>query len=299
MSVIDKVDMDVASETIIKRVKDAEHLTRRWQKEARNYRDKAHRYQLEAHEKIAFCSFKEGDLALFLPTRNQATRPWAAFNVGAPHYFLREQDSHKLRARDWLLARISKVDERVVDLSKSMTGVPNPATGDGRSIGETSDGGRSFDEENPFELSDGLRWYLLDAAEEKPGAPSTPGLGKSTVASAHVDVKGSIRLKKPRDANEATRTLSKSLDSRRGSSNSRKGVPASPALGAAVAAAGTNLRPASSDSHGTLAIGTTTKDAAITPGSGLGIVAAPEAGTKPAPASPTQEVRHQDLLMGP
>ncbi|KAI9786640.1 MAG: oligomeric, coiled-coil, peripheral membrane protein [Geoglossum umbratile] len=219
ISKIGMFDLDAFSEAITKRVKETEHMARKWQKEARAYRDKSHRAQLEAHEKIAFRSFKEGDLALFLPTRNQATRPWAAFNVGAPHYFLREQDSHKLRTRDWLLARISKVQERVVDLSKCMSGV-HPAAGDRRSIGESSDGGASFEDENPFELSDGLRWYLLDAAEEKPGAPTTPGLGKSTVASAHVDAKGSIRVKKT--ANQASKTLSKSLDSRRGSTSSKK-----------------------------------------------------------------------------
>ena len=215
-------NMDVFSEAIIKRIKETEHTARKWQREARAYRDKSHRAQNEAHEKIAFRTFKEGDLALFLPTRNQATRPWAAFNVGAPHYFLREQDSHKLRSRDWLLARISKVDERLVDLSNSINGVQSAS--DRRSIGEASDGGASIDDENPFELSDGLRWYLLDAAEEKPGAPSTPGLGKVTVASANVDAKGSIRMKKSSDGNGATRNLARSLDSRRNSMNSRKSL---------------------------------------------------------------------------
>ncbi|KAI9843145.1 MAG: oligomeric, coiled-coil, peripheral membrane protein [Sclerophora amabilis] len=235
LHVLGNFDLDAFSEAITKRVKETEHMARKWQKEARSYREKSHRAQLEAHEKIAFRSFKEGDLALFLPTRNQATRPWAAFNVGAPHYFLREQDSHKLRSRDWLLARISRVEERVVDLSKSVNGFV-PATGDRRSIGESSDGGASFDDENPFELSDGLRWYLLDAAEEKPGAPTTPGLGKSTVASAHVDAKGSVRVSKKSvfgssgvfgSNGGASKTLSKSLDSRRSSSNSKKGTPPS------------------------------------------------------------------------
>lgn len=227
-------DIDVVNDAIIKRVKETEHTTRKWQREARAYRDKAHRAQNEAHEKIAFRTFKEGDLALFLPTRNQATRPWAAFNVGAPHYFLREQDSHKLRTRDWLLARISKVEERMVDLSKSINGF-NPAS-DRRSIGDTSDGGASFDDENPFELSDGLRWYLLDAAEEKPGAPINIGLSKVTVASANVDAKGSIRMKKPLDGNGATKTLTRSLDSRRNSSNSKKGLVAVPSSTHPVAA---------------------------------------------------------------
>jgi autophagy-related protein 11 len=212
LNAISRLDLDMVSEAITRRLKEVEHLARKLQKDARAYRDKSHRFQSEAHEKIAYRSFKEGDLALFLPTKNQVTRPWAAFNVGAPHYFLREQDSHKLRTRDWLLARISKVEERVVDLSKSMAGI--------------SDAG-SFDDgtENPFQLSDGLRWYLLDAAEEKPGAPSTPGLGKSTVASAHVDAKGSMLHSRVKKSNSgASKTLSKSLASRRSSSNSKKDV---------------------------------------------------------------------------
>ncbi|OXV08069.1 hypothetical protein Egran_04168 [Elaphomyces granulatus] len=240
MESIAKFDVDVFSEPVIRRVKDIEMLARKWQKEARGYRDKYHRAQSEAYEKIAYRSFKEGDLALFLPTRNQAIRSWAAFNVGAPHYFLREQDVHKLSTRDWLLARITKVEERVVDLSKSLNGV-HP---DRRSIGEASDGA-SLDDENPFELSDGLRWYLLDAIEEKPGAPSTPGLGKSTVASANVDAKGSIRLKRAPTAGNVTKTLTRSLDSRRSSSNSKKGALI-PVLHASEST-GDNVQPAEVD----------------------------------------------------
>ncbi|EAW09733.1 autophagy protein ATG11 [Aspergillus clavatus NRRL 1] len=216
-------DVEVFGDTVVKRVKDIELLARKWQKEARGYRDKYHRTQSEAHEKIAYRTFKEGDLALFLPTRNQAIRSWAAFNVGAPHYFLREQDAHKLQTRDWLLARITKIEERVVDLSKSLNGA-NP---DRQSLGGTSDA-TSFDDENPFELSDGLRWYLLDAAEEKPGAPATPGLGKSTVAPAHVDARGSIRLKRSTNGGNVAKTLTRSLDSRRNSSSSKKGPLGTP-----------------------------------------------------------------------
>lgn len=237
---LSQFDVNVFGDAVVKRVKDVELLARKWQKEARGYRDKYHRTQGDAHDKIAYRSFKEGDLALFLPTRNQAIRSWAAFNVGAPHYFLREQDSHKLQTRDWLLARITKIEERVVDLSKSMNG-PNP---DRRSIGETSDA-VSFDDENPFELSDGLRWYLLDATEEKPGAPATPGLGTSTVAPAHVDAKGSIRLKRTLNEGNVARTLTKSLDSRRDSSNSKKGAPAPAQL--AHESTGELVRPAEAD----------------------------------------------------
>jgi autophagy-related protein 11 len=248
ISSLTRLDADGAVDIIIKRYKDVEMLARKYQKDSRAYREKSHRVQSEAHEKIAYRSFKEGDLALFLPTRNQATRPWAAFNVGAPHYFLREQDSHKLQSRDWLLARISKVEERIVDLSRSLNhGLRGQS--DRQSVNtEASDGAstRSADDENPFELSDGLRWYMIDAYEEKPGAPTTPGLGKSTVAATNVDVKGSFGLTKEGkkaknssiggNAAMATKTLSKSLDSRRSSSGSKKGHTPSPSTSAAAAA---------------------------------------------------------------
>jgi len=214
LSSIGMFDLDAFSDAIVKRVKEAEHMARRWQKEAKAYREKSHRYHAEAHEKIAFKSFKEGDLALFLPTRNQATRPWAAFNVGAPHFFLKEQESHKLRTRDWLLARISKVEERVVDLSRSTSSLhANPSVAsDTASLGE---------DENPFELSDGLRWYLLEAFEEKPGAPATPGLSSSTVSTSKLDAKGSLKSRKP--VTGAKKTLSHLQEEghrRRGSSSS-------------------------------------------------------------------------------
>lgn len=283
MQNIKKFDLDAFSEAVVKRVKEAEHTARKWQREARAYREKSHRAQSEAHEKIAFRSFKEGDLALFLPTRNQATRPWAAFNVGAPHFFLREQDSHKLRTRDWLLARISRVEERVVDLSKSINGISHAS--DRRSIADLSDGGASFDDENPFELSDGLRWYLLDAAEEKPGAPINVGLGKVTVASANVDAKGSIRMKKSLDGNGATKTLTRSLDSRRSSSNSKKGIVAV-TTGTPLAPAELDERLASEPAN----ISTTPQDLERS---------STEAETVSVLTRPAEEVRNQDLLWGP
>lgn len=220
MESLSRFDFSTFGEAVVKRVKDLESYARKYLKESRTYRDRYHRVQSEAHEKIAYRSFKEGDLALFLPTRNQAIRSWAAFNINAPHNFLREQDSHKLDTRDWLLARITKIEERVVDLSKSL----NSAAADRNSLGGASDGA-SLEDDNPFELSDGLRWYLIDAVEEKPGAPATPGISKSTVASAHVDAKGSIRLQRPPEESTVAQTLSKSLDSRRNSSNSKRGTP--------------------------------------------------------------------------
>lgn len=224
-------NMDLFADTLYHRIKEAEHKARKWQREAKTYRDRAHYQQKDAQDKIAFRHFKEGDLALFLPTRNQQAGAWAAFNVGFPHYFLREQDAHRLRHREWLVARITRIQERVVDLSKSLQS-------------NEADSLNDEENDNPFQLSDGLRWYLIDAQEDKPGAPSTPGMGKSTVAANTVAATANIqsqpiRVKgKNRDSITSiegiNKTLSKSLESRRSSSNSKKGLPFSIAGGTAL-----------------------------------------------------------------
>ncbi|KAF4419534.1 myosin heavy chain [Fusarium acutatum] len=223
MNKIGNFDMELFSETVYRRIKEVEHMARKWQREARSYREKAHLLQKDSHEKIAFKHFKEGDLALFLPTRNQQAGAWAAFNVGFPHYFLREQDAHRLRHREWLVARISRIQERVVDLSKSLQ--PSSET----------DSTNDEENDNPFQLSDGLRWYLIDAFEDKPGAPSTPGMGKSTVAANTVEATANIHTHatggkgKSRDSVTSiegiNKTLSKSLESRRSSTGSKKALP--------------------------------------------------------------------------
>jgi autophagy-related protein 11 len=241
LSNLGSFDTDAFADVVYKRVKDIEHLARKLQRDTRAYREKAHMVQKDAHDKIAFKNFKEGDLALFLPTRNQTTGAWAAFNVGFPHYFLREQESHRLRNREWLVARISKIQERVVDLSRSL----QPSSG---SVNKHSTGAHETDSlndeenDNPFDLSDGLRWYLIDALEDKPGAPSTPGLGKSTVAANKVDAvadmhthnrttsKGSVLgvargLTVSSGIEGVSKSLSKSLESRRSSTGSRKALP--------------------------------------------------------------------------
>ncbi|KPM40978.1 Autophagy-related protein 11 [Neonectria ditissima] len=220
MKTLGNFDMDLFSETIYRRIKEVEHMARKWQREARTYRERAHALQKDSHEKIAFKHFKEGDLALFLPTRNQQAGAWAAFNVGFPHFFLREQDAHRLHHREWLVARISRIQERVVDLSKSLQ--PSNET----------DSMNDSENDNPFQLSDGLRWYLIDAFEDKPGAPSTPGMGKSTVAANTVEATANIHTHttagkgKNRDSVASiegiNKTLSKSLESRRSSSGSKK-----------------------------------------------------------------------------
>ena len=55
----------------------------------------------------------------------------------------------------------------------------------------------SVDDDNPFDLSDGLTWWLVHASEERGvgQAPSTPGLGRSTVAAATVKINDQGRLR--------------------------------------------------------------------------------------------------------
>lgn len=292
---INRFNVDTFIEAVVKRVRDFEYTARKYNKEQKEavkradaYKDRAQRLKTEAHSKIAVKDFKEGDMALFLPTRGQAKGAWAAFNIGCPHYFLAEREGMRLGSRDFIVARISKVEQKVVDLSKTL---PQPSA-DGRSIDENSEA-PSFDDDNPFELSDGLTWWMVHATEERGAgtAPTTPGLGKSTVAAANVDARGSIKLKRGNKGDDASKHLNKSLDSRRSSSTSKKGVIATLGGGGGGGPAGINIdgttRPRS-DSQTSLRPPPGPANATtITQPSGLGIVTqAPDASTLPSSASP-------------
>lgn len=322
MAELGSFDMDALIETVYKRVKDIEHMARKLQRDARSYRDKAHALQKDAHDKIAFKNFKDGDLALFLPTRNQMTGAWAAFNIGFPHYFLREQEAHRLRNREWLLARISRIQERVVDLSKSLS---NQASGNGAA--ETDYVDDEFD--NPFDLSDGLRWYLIDAHEDKPGAPSTPGLGKSTVAANKVDAvaeRAQIRTasgkglglggRGPTGIDGVSKTLSKSLESRRSSTSSKKALPfgiGGGGKGSGLASEANSIRAAAADSpdppgesSGQQPLNTTTEQTNGGGEAGAGpegavAAAAEQEGQRPPDSAAGTEVRNNEIddLLGP
>ncbi|KAG5355072.1 Autophagy-related protein 11 [Yarrowia sp. B02] len=138
------LDYDLYVEKVAKRFEDLEHLARKLQKEARNYRTMTQQLDDETRSKIALNRFKVGDLVLFLPTRDPSRQPqpWAAFNVGAPHFFLKQKPGRELKERDWLVGRITGMEERVVK------------------------GGIGDREENPFDLGQGLRWWWLEAEEE-------------------------------------------------------------------------------------------------------------------------------------
>lgn len=231
---ISRFDLDVFADAVTKRVKDFEYTAKKYSKEAKEstkradaYKERAVKLRSEAQAKIAVRDFKEGDLALFLPTRGgQVKGAWAAFNIGCPHYFLAEREGMRLGTRDFIVARIQKVEQKVVDLSGQRASASIAA--DGRSIDETSEAPSSgqVEDDNPFDLSDGLTWWMVHAVEERGAgaAPTTPGLGKSTVAAANVDAKGSLRAKGSGKSGDASKHLNKSLDSRRSSSTSKKGV---------------------------------------------------------------------------
>ncbi|KAF8155845.1 putative peripheral membrane protein [Crassisporium funariophilum] len=107
---------------------------RKWQKQCKEYRERA-------KGKISFRNFAKGDLALFLPTRNSVSKPWAAFNVSFPHYFLQATGhlAEQLKSREWIVARITSIAERVVDHK-------DPTS-------------------NPYGLGDGVKYYMLEVED--------------------------------------------------------------------------------------------------------------------------------------
>ncbi|KAJ7485843.1 putative peripheral membrane protein [Mycena latifolia] len=107
---------------------------RKWQKQCKEYRERA-------KGKISFRNFAKGDLALFLPTRNSVSKPWAAFNVSFPHYFLQATGhlAEQLKTREWIVARITSITERVVDHN-------DPTS-------------------NPYGLGDGVKYYMLEVED--------------------------------------------------------------------------------------------------------------------------------------
>lgn len=302
---INRFNVDTFVEAVVKRVRDFEYTARKYNKEQKDavkraeaYKDRAQRLKSEAHSKIAVKDFKEGDMALFLPTRGQAKGAWAAFNIGCPHYFLAEREGMRLGSRDFIVARISKVEQKIVDLSKTLPQQRQQSI-DGRSIDETSEA-PSFDDDNPFELSDGLTWWMVHASEERgPGAaPTTPGLGKSTVAAANVDARGSIKLKRGTKGDfDASKHLNKSLDSRRSSSTSKKGVLATLAAGVNSDA---TARPRS-DSQTSLRPPPAASATGAVPTSGLGIEvpSAPSSMSPPKHRRPSEQPSLHDQSISP
>lgn len=128
-------------------------LVRKWQKTyKRHTSEAATKLASAARDRIAFRNFQIGDLALFLPSRNNVLdpKPWAAFNISFPHFFLNAPAAsplaEQLRTKEWIVARIVHIVERVTDSS-------------------TPDG-------NPFQLAEGVRFCLLNVEGWDPQAPT-------------------------------------------------------------------------------------------------------------------------------
>ncbi|KAH9478358.1 Autophagy-related protein 11 [Psilocybe cubensis] len=123
-SPIDPSDPNTALETL--REFDHDHfleavtktgtIIRKWQKQCKEYRERA-------KGKISFRNFAKGDLALFLPTRNSATGHLA----------------EQLKTREWIVARITSITERIVDQK-------DPSS-------------------NPYGLGDGVKYYMLEVED--------------------------------------------------------------------------------------------------------------------------------------
>ncbi|TCD71903.1 oligomeric, coiled-coil, peripheral membrane protein [Steccherinum ochraceum] len=129
---------------------------RKWQKQCKEYRERA-------KGKISFRNFAKGDLALFLPTRNSVSKPWAAFNVSFPHYFLQATGhlAEQLKTREWIVARITSLTERVVDHRDEST--------------------------NPYGLGDGVKYYMLEVEDwTQPAHPSKRRISHRKLVSSEV-----------------------------------------------------------------------------------------------------------------
>lgn len=179
LQTFDFSDLNVPEVTALikKKLFDTEHLLKRWQRECKNLKEKYNRASAEAHEKIAFRNFKVDDLTLFLPTRNSISKPWAAFNINFPHYFLQMTPSmsNQLRNREWIVARITSITEAVVDKRLAAEAA---ATED--EAGGTSSSSNAVSAHNPFGLADGVKYYLLDATSWNGYQSHSHGHGKSS-----------------------------------------------------------------------------------------------------------------------
>ncbi|KAF4618429.1 hypothetical protein D9613_010150 [Agrocybe pediades] len=130
LELLRELDHDIFLEAITK----TGSTIRKWQKQCKEYRERA-------KGKISFRNFAKGDLALFLPTRNSVSKPWAAFNVSFPHYFLQATGhlAEQLKTREWIVARITSIEEKIVDQK-------DPTS-------------------NPYGLGDGVKYYMLEVED--------------------------------------------------------------------------------------------------------------------------------------
>ena len=108
-------------------------------------------------------SFAKGDLALFLPTRNSAVPVWAAFNVSFPHHFLSATGviAEQMKTREWIVARITAMTEKVVDAKVSPSSQTFVVTLE-RTIDVVSTRNLQDPSTNPYLLAAGTKYFLLE-----------------------------------------------------------------------------------------------------------------------------------------
>lgn len=138
---------------ISKRFKDVEGFAKKLTKENKSKISEINKLTTRANGKIAINNFHIDDLVLFLPTRierenvldnnEDALQPWAAFNIGAPHYFLKIDTNDPPNDREWMVGKILNIEQHKVTYENS-----------------------SNKEENPFKLSVGITWYMVEALNE-------------------------------------------------------------------------------------------------------------------------------------
>lgn len=151
LAALQAVAPQVVGEEVIRKLDILVTLVRKWQKTyKRHSTDINAKLSTAVRERIAFRNFQAGDLALFLPSRNNALdpKPWAAFNISFPHYFLNAPGgsvlAEQLKAKEWIVARIVRIIERTTDVA--------------------IEGG------NPFQLPNETKFCLLDVEGWNPTA---------------------------------------------------------------------------------------------------------------------------------
>lgn len=139
---------------VAKRFSDIEGLAKKLQKETRGQKTELAQLAAALQSKVAIRGFQQDDLVMFLPTRDDlllATDfgvelaeepPWAAFNVGAPHYFLKPDSRLHLEGRDWMVGRVRLIESHSVTEANADLG------------------------ENPFHLLVGVTWFYVEVEEE-------------------------------------------------------------------------------------------------------------------------------------
>jgi len=135
---------------INKRFRDVEGFAKRQTKENKTKQLEINKLLARLNSKISMNEFQVEDLVLFLPTRidrinevEEQSQPWAAFNIGAPHYFLEIDDAERFKNKDWMVGRVTNIVENKV-----------------------TDENVDDKKLNPFQLSVGVVWFMVTAKEE-------------------------------------------------------------------------------------------------------------------------------------